>query len=32
LKKQGRLNEAIKLVREHTQWGLTQSKDYVDGL
>jgi len=24
--------EAIKLVREHTGWGLKESKDFVDGL
>ena len=24
--------EAIKLVVEHTGWGLKQAKDYVDGL
>lgn len=29
---QKRKIEAIKLVREHTKWGLKESKDYVDQL
>lgn len=29
---QGRHIEAIKVVREHTSWGLVDAKNYVDGM
>lgn len=32
LKAAGKTIQAIKLVREQTQWGLKDAKDYVDGL
>ncbi|SDP50387.1 Ribosomal protein L7/L12 C-terminal domain-containing protein [Nakamurella panacisegetis] len=32
LKSSGQAIAAIKLVREHTSWGLREAKDYVDGL
>lgn len=32
LARQGQKIEAIKLVRQHTDWGLTQAKDYVEQL
>ncbi len=32
MKASGQPVSAIKLVREHTSWGLRQAKDYVDGL
>ena len=32
LKSAGQPIQAIKLVREHTSWGLREAKNYVDGL
>jgi ribosomal protein L7/L12 len=32
LRAQGNTIGAIKLVRDHTGWGLKEAKDYVDGL